>query len=116
MLHPSGFHHVSPSARIHQFRTYTRAVRYPQRQVVGKTLVNPKRDSKWDRGRTRHVLHFGAHVRGGTAVGSEVRGGGVPSIYCRSCCGYYYYDSANLKVCYRYHCVCFGPTGLARTP
>ncbi|CAM9156654.1 unnamed protein product [Ectocarpus sp. 13 AM-2016] len=41
-------------------------------QVTGKTLLNPKKDSKWERGRTRHVLHFGAHVRGGKAVGAEV--------------------------------------------
>ncbi|CAM9261017.1 unnamed protein product [Ectocarpus sp. 4 AP-2014] len=41
-------------------------------QVTGKTLLNPKKDSKWERGRTREVLHFGAHVRGGKAVGAEV--------------------------------------------
>ncbi|CAM9312509.1 unnamed protein product, partial [Ectocarpus sp. 12 AP-2014] len=41
-------------------------------QVTGKTLLNPKKDSKWERGRTRQVLHFGAHVRGGKAVGAEV--------------------------------------------
>ncbi|CAM9105094.1 unnamed protein product [Scytosiphon promiscuus] len=44
---------------------------------MGKTLLNPKKDSKWERGRTRHVLHFGAHVRGGKAVGAEVEG--IPS-------------------------------------
>ncbi|CAB1097104.1 unnamed protein product [Ectocarpus sp. CCAP 1310/34] len=41
-------------------------------RVTGKTLLNPKKDSKWERGRTRQVLHFGAHVRGGKAVGAEV--------------------------------------------
>lgn len=43
-----------------------------QRQVMGKTLLDPKKDSKWERGRTRQALHFGAHVRGGKAVGAEV--------------------------------------------
>eukprot|EP00903_Cladosiphon_okamuranus_P021891 g20124.t2 len=43
-----------------------------KRRLMGKTLLDPKKDSKWDRGRTRQVLHFGAHVRGGKAVGAEV--------------------------------------------
>ena len=34
--------------------------------------MDPKKDSKWERGRTRQALHFGAHVRGGRAVGAEV--------------------------------------------
>eukprot|EP00752_Nemacystus_decipiens_P003805 g3501.t1 len=42
------------------------------RRLMGKTLLDPKKDSKWERGRTRQVLHFGAHVRGGKAVGAEV--------------------------------------------
>lgn len=44
-----------------------------QRQVMGRTLLDPKKDSKWERGRTRQALHFGAHVRGGKAVGAEVK-------------------------------------------
>lgn len=44
-----------------------------QRRLMGKTLLDPKKDSKWERGRTRQVLHFGTHVRGGKAVGAEVR-------------------------------------------
>ena len=43
-----------------------------QRQLMGRTLMDPKKDSKWERGRTRQALHFGAHVRGGRAVGAEV--------------------------------------------
>ncbi|CAM9142997.1 unnamed protein product [Laminaria digitata] len=39
---------------------------------MGRTLMDPKKDSKWERGRTRQALHFGAHVRGGRAVGAEV--------------------------------------------
>lgn len=39
---------------------------------MGKTFLDPKKDSKWERGRTRRVMHFGAHVRGGKAVGAEV--------------------------------------------
>lgn len=35
--------------------------------------MDPKKDNKWERGRTRQALHFGAHVRGGRAVGAEVR-------------------------------------------
>lgn len=44
----------------------------PQRRLMGKTLLDPKKDSKWERGRTRRVLHFGAHVMGGRVVGVEV--------------------------------------------
>ncbi len=43
-----------------------------QRKLLGKTLLDPKKDSKWERGRTRQALHFGAHVRGGKAIGAEV--------------------------------------------
>ncbi|CAM9611205.1 unnamed protein product [Discosporangium mesarthrocarpum] len=43
-----------------------------EQKLVGKTLLDPKKDSKWERGRARRVLHFGAHLRGGRAVGIEV--------------------------------------------
>ncbi|CAM9411729.1 unnamed protein product [Pylaiella littoralis] len=48
------------------------AVTAGKRQVMGKTLLDPKKDSKWERGRTRQALHFGAHLRGSKAVGAEV--------------------------------------------
>lgn len=72
----------TPTNQKHNFNVYhccdLLLVSFLQRQLLGKTLLDPKKDSKWERGRTRQALHFGAHVRGGKAVGAEV---GPISIY-----------------------------------
>lgn len=68
-----GFKVYLPTCRWYPLYTRLRVFFLAQRQVMGKTLLDPKKDSKWERGRTRQALHFGAHVRGGKVVGAEVR-------------------------------------------